>query len=102
MWTLTQNKDWNLLTQTFSWIIDMHNVPQDAIHHAEGDVSTHTQMVLAALKNSAYFKVLPTQQQEVLWAAALLHDVEKRSTTIIESDGSITSRGHAKRGEATV
>jgi putative nucleotidyltransferase with HDIG domain len=101
MWTFTKNKDWNYLTQTFSWVADMHGVPQDAVHHAEGDVAAHTQMVLAALQDNAYFKALPTQQQEVLWAAALLHDVEKRSTTKTESDGSITSRGHAKRGEVT-
>ena len=30
-----------------------------------------------------------------------LHDVEKRSTTVHELDGSITSKGHAKKGEYT-
>ncbi|MCZ5895912.1 poly(A) polymerase, partial [Escherichia coli] len=42
----------------------------------------------------------PAQQQEVLWAAALLHDVEKRSTTVQEN-GRIQSPGHARRGELT-
>jgi predicted kinase len=41
------------------------------------------------------------QEQEILWAAALLHDVEKRSTTVHEPDGSITSRGHSKKGALT-
>jgi hypothetical protein len=41
------------------------------------------------------------QDQEILWAAALLHDVEKRSTTVTEPDGSITSAGHARKGEMT-
>lgn len=101
MWTLSQNKDWNYLAQTFEWVADMHGVPQDNIHHGEGDVAIHTQMVLAALQANTAFSALPLLQQELLWAAALLHDVEKRSTTVIESNGSITSRGHAKRGEGT-
>ncbi len=101
MWTLSQNKDWDYLAQAFSWVADMHGVLQDAVHHAEGDVATHTQMVLAALQSNPAFTELPLQKQEILWAAALLHDVEKRSTTITENDGSITSRGHAKRGEFT-
>lgn len=40
--------------------------------------------------------------KEILWTAALLHDVEKRSTTVIEEDGSITAKGHARKGEYTV
>ena len=34
--------------------------------------------------------------------SALLHDVEKRSATVVESDGRITARGHARKGEYTV
>lgn len=34
-------------------------------------------------------------------AAALLHDVEKRSTSVDEGGGIITSKGHARRGEYT-
>jgi predicted kinase len=48
------------------------------------------------------YKLLSSEWKETIWTAALLHDVEKRSTTVIESDGSITSRGHAKKGEYTV
>ncbi len=101
MWTLSYNKNWQHLEGAFSWVADMKGIPQDAVHHAEGDVAIHTQMVLAALQSNPAFAALPLQQQEILWAAALLHDVEKRSTTVIENDGSITSRGHAKRGEFT-
>ncbi|SUC46446.1 Uncharacterised protein [Providencia stuartii] len=56
-------------------------VPQDALHHAEGDVATHTQMVLAALEALPEYQQLPVLQQNIVWAAALLHDVEKRTTT---------------------
>jgi predicted kinase len=58
-------------------------------------------MVLKALQELDGYKQLPRQEQEVLWAAALLHDVEKRSTTVREQDGSITSKGHAKKGALT-
>jgi predicted kinase len=95
MWTFSENKDWQYLTDTFDWVADMAGVPQDPRHHAEGNVDIHTQMVLAALPLAD----LPPQEQEVLWAAALLHDVEKRSTTVHEADGSITSAGHARKGE---
>ena len=99
-WTLTNNKDWSALEQTFDWVAAMRGVPQDPIHHAEGDVAIHTNMVLNALGSSIEFKLLEKQQQELLWAAGLMHDIEKRSTTI-EENGRITSRGHAKKGEYT-
>lgn len=101
MWTISDKKDWASLYNQFDWIRDMRGVPQDPVHHAEGDVETHTQLVCAALENLAGYKELNRQDQEILWAAALLHDVEKRSTTIHNEDGSISSPGHAKKGAAT-
>lgn len=100
-WAITNKKDWSQLEQSFDWVADMPGVPQDAIHHAEGDVAAHTRMVLNELRALSEFQLLDEQQQELLWASALLHDVEKRSTTVKEEDGRITSRGHAKRGEFT-
>lgn len=101
MWSLTNDKQWDRLTTRFRWVADMHQVPQDPRHHSEGDVAIHTRQVLGALSESAAFNALPPQQQELLWAAVLLHDVEKRSTTRIEADGSVISPNHAKRGELT-
>ncbi|CAI1083820.1 MULTISPECIES: AAA family ATPase [Serratia] len=101
MWCLSEDKQWGRLADKFRWVADMHQVPQDPRHHAEGDVAIHTQLVLAALTESAQFLALPEQQQELVWAAALLHDVEKRSTTRVADDGSVTSPNHAKRGELT-
>lgn len=46
--------------------------------------------------------MLSEQDKEFLWAAALLHDVEKRSTSQNESGGKISANGHARRGEYTV
>lgn len=98
---LIKNKDWQHLTATYSWVNDMRGVPQDSRHHAEGDVAVHTQMVLAALVDMPAYKELNNEAQEILWMATLLHDVEKRSTTFTEADGSIVSPGHAKKGAHT-
>ncbi|NTS43915.1 AAA family ATPase [Flavisolibacter sp. BT320] len=98
MWRLTQNKKWTDLEKEFDFVRDMKGVPQDPRHHAEGDVAVHTRMVLDELTRLPGYQSLATEPQEVLWAAALLHDVEKRSTTLLEEDGSITSKGHAKKG----
>src|SRR3569833_104645 len=101
MWTLSENKDWHYLESNFVWVSRMNGVPQDVIHHAEGDVAIHTQMVLDELLKQETYKQLDGQQKEILWAAALLHDVEKFSTTVIEPDGRITSNGHARKGAMT-
>lgn len=100
IWQLTDDKRWSTLRQRFSWVEEMHHTPQDPEHHGEGDVGVHTEMVLNALVTLPEFQQLPAQQQEVLWAAALLHYVEKRSTTVQEN-GRIQSPGHARRGELT-
>lgn len=101
MWRLSKQKDWIFLSTQFTWIQDMEGVPQDPIFHAEGDVATHTRMVVEALQQLPEYQQLSEQEQEILFAAALLHDVEKRSTTLVESDGRITSKYHARRGEYT-
>ncbi|MET3880114.1 AAA family ATPase [Chitinophaga sp. OAE865] len=99
MWQLSENKDWKHLEHTFEWVRVMQEVPQDARHHAEGNVAVHTQMVLEALQLLQGYKELPPADRELMWAAALLHDVEKYSTTVIEPSGAITSAGHARKGE---
>lgn len=101
-WQLTDRTAWpDLLTQ-FRWVRDMVGVPQDLLYHAEGDVAMHTRMVLNALVSLPEYNALTPADQAIIWAAALLHDVEKRSTTVLEDDGCITSKGHARKGERTV
>ncbi|RYU95925.1 AAA family ATPase [Emticicia agri] len=102
MWQLSKNKTWEHLYETFLWVRDMRGVPQDARHHAERDVEIHTRMVVEEMGKLPEFQDLDAQAQEILWASALMHDIEKRSTTVLEQDGSITSKGHAKKGERTV
>lgn len=98
MWHISEHKSWPDLEQRFDWVKRMQKVPQDALYHAEGNVAVHTQMVLEALIKQPAYKALQPQEQEILWAAALLHDVEKFSTTVTEPDGRITSNGHARKG----
>jgi putative nucleotidyltransferase with HDIG domain len=98
MWQVSECKDWAYLEKEYDWAKRMNTVPQDPIYHAEGNVAIHTQMVLEALTTQPAYRKLQAQEQEILWAAALLHDVEKYSTTIKEPDGRITSNGHAKKG----
>lgn len=101
IWQLTKNKDWVSLEKQFSWVADMKQVPQHVLHHAEGDVAIHTQMVLEELQRSSFFQTLSGQDKEILWAAGLLHDMEKRSTSEDLGNGVITAHGHARRGEYT-
>lgn len=54
IWQLTQNKEWATLEKQFSWVDDMKYVPQHKIHHAEGNVAIHTQMVI----NTLHLKLL--------------------------------------------
>lgn len=89
--------DWGVLTEEFAWIAAMRDCPQDPAFHAEGTVWTHVGMVCEALASLDGFRALPHSEREILFAAALLHDVAKPSCTRSE-DGQITSRGHSQRG----
>ncbi len=91
--------DWEAIQRQFGWIRAMQGVLQDPAYHAEGDVFIHTRMVAEALTALSEWRGLPETERHVLFAAALLHDVAKPACTVVEWDGAITSRGHARRGE---
>ena len=57
-------------------------------------------MVLEELVKLEHYETLSEERKRVVWEAALLHDVEKRSTTK-EENGRIISPGHAKKGMQT-
>jgi hypothetical protein len=44
-----QTADWQMLCDEFPWLEPMAATPQDAVHHGEGEVATHTRMVLDEL-----------------------------------------------------
>jgi predicted kinase len=91
--------DWETMQQRFSWLQAMDGVLQFPAYHAEGDVLIHTHMVTDALIQHTQWRALPDEERTLLFASALLHDVGKPACTKIESDGKISSRGHARRGE---
>lgn len=94
--------DWTTIESEYDWFQDMQEIPQDPEWHAEGNVQIHTKMVAEALVNLAEYQALEEQEKQVLFAAALLHDIEKRSTTttkMIDGRERIVSPNHAKRGE---
>ena len=96
---------WDEIEAEYSWFRDMKGVVQDKIWHAEGDVYTHTKMVVENLLQLSEFKTLNEQDKHIVFTAALLHDVEKRSTTtteIINGTERIVSPHHSRRGESTV
>lgn len=75
------------------------HTPQSPVHHAEGDVWTHTQMVLNALLALPAYQALTRAEQVTVFLAALLHDVAKYRTTFHNPDtGDIQHPGHSRKG----
>lgn len=98
---IIENKNWADLEKRFSWVKEMNCVSQHKIHHAEGNVAIHTQMVIKGLSAVDGYQDLDDEQKDILWTAALLHDVEKRSTSVDYGHGIISAKGHAEKGEFT-
>ena len=89
--------DWTGLSDTYPWIEGMRGCAQEPLYHAEGDVWTHVGMVCEALVALPEFRLLDESDREIVFAAALLHDVAKPLCTRIE-EGRLTSRGHSFKG----
>ena len=76
-------------------------VPQDPKWHPEGDVATHTMLVVDAAADLAVRHHLGGDERAVLLFAALSHDFAKATTTALrERDGGLrwTSWGHEAAG----
>ncbi len=91
------NVDWEALSAAYPWIEALKDVPQDPIYHAEGDAWTHVGMVCKAMAALPAWRARPEEERAVLFAAALLHDVAKPYTTVIEGDR-VRSPHHASKG----
>lgn len=79
------------------WVAPMQDCLQDPVHHAEGDVWTHTKMVCEALTRSDAWCRLDEHARWVTFAAGLLHDVAKPETRRVE-DGVVRHPRHSARG----
>ena len=75
------------------------STPQQFEYHQEGDVWTHTKMVVEALLSLSEYQGLPRASQEIVFLAALLHDVAKCRTTVTDPvTGRISQPGHSRKG----
>jgi hypothetical protein len=68
----------------------LDQIPQDPRWHPEGDVWTHTLLVIENLPGNATFAMA---------LAALFHDIGKASTTVLRETGRITAYGHENVSE---
>lgn len=93
-WTV----DWSEIWPLWPELAALDTCPQDPIHHAEGDVGTHTRMVVEALLGDTNWRGLPETDRANLFWAAVLHDVGKPAVTRHEDDGRISSRAHSRVG----
>jgi len=86
--------------ETQTWCDAMATCQQDAQWHSEGDVWTHTKMVIEQLQALEEWQDLTRHEQTVLLFTALFHDVAKPLTTEVnEETGRVTSPKHAVKGE---
>lgn len=81
------------------WAKAMADCPQDAEWHAEGDVWTHTCMVVAEVEQLPEWPTLEPDAQRKLLLAALFHDAGKPATTVVDpATGRTHSPKHALAG----
>lgn len=74
------------------------STPQGAFHR-EGDVWTHTQMVVHSLLALDDYRVASREDQRIVFLAALLHDIAKCHTTVVDPvSGDIGQPGHSRKG----
>lgn len=73
------------LFSNFSVLECLSRVPQDPRWHPEGDVWTHTLLVVENLPPNATFAMA---------LSALFHDVGKAAATVVQESGRITAYGH--------
>lgn len=73
--------------------------PQNPVYHGEGDVWTHTMMVVEELLALPDYQAATRDEQEIVFLAALLHDISKHSTTVVDQvTGAIGQPGHSRKG----
>lgn len=90
---------WDVFLEAFPPLQLAREVPQSPRYHGEGDVWTHTKMVVRSLLDHPEYAELPRDAQETVFLAALLHDVAKHRTTVIDpATGEIKHPWHSQKG----
>ncbi|MEA5047014.1 MAG: AAA family ATPase [Eubacteriales bacterium] len=94
--------DWPMILQSAlgETLARLSSIPQNPVWHGEGDVLTHTRMVCEALVSDGEWRALPGRERQILFLAALLHDVGKAVCTRFE-DGAWSSPHHSLTGAGT-
>jgi len=94
-----QSPDYKACLAAFPILELAKTTPQSPVYHQEGDVWTHTVMVLESLLTMPEYQAAGRANQVIVFIAALLHDMSKCSTTVIDPDtGAIGQPGHSRKG----
>jgi predicted kinase len=93
-----ERPDWATLEAELPWLRALERCQQNPVHHGEGDVLIHTRRVCEALCALPDWSALDEPDRQILFCAALLHDLGKPATTRSGPDGRLRSPGHAARG----
>lgn len=97
-----QQGDLTVWLEAIPELVALKTTQQDPLYHGEGDVWTHTQMVIAALLAETDYQRASEEERFVLFMTALLHDIAKPETTVIDPiTGKIGQPGHSRRGAIT-
>lgn len=75
----------------------LSGIQQNPAYHGEGDVLTHTRLVMEALQEMPSFAVLGESDRQDMLIAAALHDMGKKVCTRLEN-GQWTSPNHSVTG----
>jgi predicted kinase len=91
--------DWSVIERTLPYVEAMRACIQDPVYHAEGDVWTHTKMVMAALDQFG------VGDDRACRLTALYHDVAKPETRVATYDKAqgretVSHPFHARQGAA--
>lgn len=80
-------------------VVSMKNTPQDPTYHNEGDVWTHTKMVMDEMFDSEQYKNETLEGKQILFWSAFLHDVAKPITVEFDADKQrIANPFHSTKG----
>ncbi len=98
-----ETPDWAWFLHAIPALNLLEATPQDSYYHAEGNVWIHTRMVVEALMRGGDYAAASQEQRFILFYAALLHDIAKPATTVVDPiSGKIGQPGHSKRGAIDV